>query len=103
MANSEVFSALRPRDFLSLTIEVVNLEITGDSSEPMLARAGPGDAYVVLRFPPQSLVEQAFFEATPGFGPAQPDPAYPPNGKPSDPEPPSAPVACMLAGTSRLS
>lgn len=104
-------SALRPDDFLSLQFEFINFSIQTDSqtgSQSLSPTANP--AYIVVTFPPQSVAEQAFYEA-PGSGYTQQDgdgnpltsgePGYEAN--PSTSETPSArPVESLLSGASRL-
>ncbi len=81
---------LRPEDFLALQFEFHNLRIQGSE----LVRETSGDAFVVVVFPPQSIAEEAFFEATPGVSE---------KGKPSNSETPSQPpVRSRLAGPTRL-
>ncbi|MGY3319579.1 hypothetical protein [Arthrobacter sp. TE12232] len=71
-------SLLRPSDMLSLTLELVNLEVSEDDAR--LVRTDPGaDALIVVHFPPQALAEATFAAA-----------------------PPVAPIPTALAGESRL-
>ncbi|CAA9263457.1 MAG: hypothetical protein AVDCRST_MAG93-2292, partial [uncultured Chloroflexia bacterium] len=76
-----VIRALRKEDFLDLTFELVNLHADGEP--PRLARSDANKpALLIVHFPPQHIVEEAFgeTEAVPG----------------------SAPVRAVLAGPSRL-
>ncbi len=88
-ANPLSVSLLRPDDFVALDFEFHNLRIQGSQ----LVRETAGDAFVVVVFPPQSIAEEAFFEATPGA-----------DGKesPSSEKPTKPPVRSRLAGPSRV-
>src|SRR5215211_1721197 len=59
----------RARDFLSLHIDGYNLELdTSITDNPFLRRkVAAKQAYLVVRFVPQGLAEQAFLEAAPEY------------------------------------
>jgi hypothetical protein len=85
---------LRPRDLVALEFTFVNLKIVSAASGEglRLQRAQTGQpAYIVLGFPPQHLLEEAFWETAP----EAPLPGL------SD-ENPQHPVQSRLAGPSRL-
>lgn len=53
---------VRADDLVALRIELVNMTVM--AGPPPIARANPsGKAFIVLHFPPQSIGEQAFFQA----------------------------------------
>jgi hypothetical protein len=86
-------SLLRPDDLLNLTVDAVNLRLDAeDPDHPVLVHADEAkQALVIVHFPPQTIVEQAFFEAG---GPKPKD--RPPDGvRPSDPDPTSGPATAM--------
>jgi len=67
-------SVLRPDDLLNLEFEFVNLKLV-PGNPPKLVRQNPASpAYLIVHFPPQSIAEEAFWEAAKEFKPA-PDPA----------------------------
>jgi hypothetical protein len=56
-------SLLRPDDLVNLQIEASGLRIDITGAEPRLVHAGGSPALLIVRFPPQTIVEEAFFEA----------------------------------------
>ena len=55
---------LRPDDLVNLDIEAINLDLdTSNPQKPVLSPRAAGDALLVVRFPPQTTAEQAFFES----------------------------------------
>lgn len=89
-----VFQILREDDLLTLQFEAYNLHLdTKDSTHPKLVVTNPAErAFLVVRFPPQTILEQAYFEVAPGL----------PDGNPSaTPDAPGS-VQKRMAGTSRL-
>jgi hypothetical protein len=109
----------RADDMLNLRFEFYNLKLDkSDPQNPKLVPVTAGQpAAVVAVFPPQSLVEQAFFEEVPPTGsssgdtfknggedpnnPAAPNSSDPPNNSQSE-QLPELPVQTRLAGESRL-
>ena len=86
------FDLLRAEDLLALTIELRNFRLDNSNpKKPVLRIDKAADpAYVIVHFPPQSIVEQAFFEtsdiAPPNYNvPPPPAPAPPPDPGASDP------------------
>ncbi len=68
-------SVLRPDDLLALEFELVNLSVVVEGEEAearAVLRPRDGDAFLVLRFPPQNVAEQAFFEQVPSYPVARP-------------------------------
>lgn len=65
------FELLRADDLLALRVDTVNLKLdTSDAKNPKLVLEKPGHpAYLVVRFPPQSITEKAYFE-TENSGPS---------------------------------
>jgi hypothetical protein len=100
-------SLLRPDDLLALVVEATNMRLdTSDPQHPQLVRASAGQpALLTFRFPPQSIIEHAYFEVAPGFASPSPPPGVPP--LPSlpitteQPDPPGQ-VAALMSGESRL-
>ncbi len=96
---------LRPEDMLALEFEFVNFKLsTGSNARAQLTRETPGKAsYIIVHFQPQSIAEEAFFEA----GNVAPPPTPP--GQPADPDknssterPTAPPVKSLLSGPSRI-
>jgi hypothetical protein len=90
---------LRPDDLLNLEVEWVNLDL--DASDPAHPALVPLDAaqpaYLIVVFPPQTIAETAFFEASPL------DPPLAPGEPPPDPaQPPSYGVRARIGGPTRL-
>jgi hypothetical protein len=73
---------VRPRDLLVLDFTFVNLKVaTHSSGKLQLVRRDSGSAaFIVIGFPPQHLLEQAFFET------AAETPIVKNTGKPADPD-----------------
>lgn len=90
---------VRPDDLLVLTLDFYNLRINSPGGVPHIERFGPGNGFIVARFQPQSIVEQAFFEAEKG-APA-PEPGDPPLPSSDDFLSPP-PIASRIAGPSQL-
>ena len=95
-------SVLRPFDLLHLTFHFQNLRLnTDDPKVPMLERVESRlPALIIVRFPPQHVQEEAFFEVEPAFPgedapPNNPDPAV-------QEIPRHPPVRALMAGSSRL-
>ena len=88
-------------DLLLLRFSFINLIPVDDPEGPVLLRENENDdAFVVVRFPPQSLVEQVFDEH-PAKLPKPPPPPLPPL-PPGPPEPLVLPAQARLAQPSRL-
>lgn len=124
VAPAPPLSLLRPKDLLALEFDFVNLalDLKGAGNAELVRTPGnnPSGSYVVVRFPPQNIAEQAFFEtakdaANPGgysnpykyvaktnsFVPTKKDDAGytdPSTGS----EKPEMPVDVRIAGRSRL-
>ena len=80
---------VRPDDLLVATLDFYNLvKVTPGGGRTRLEQsAAPGDAFIVLRMPPQSFAEQAFFETS----------------DPSTTEPAGAPpIGSRMAGASQV-
>lgn len=98
------FSLLRPDDLLNLQIEGENLRLdSSQADDPALVPEDPEKpAYLVVTFPPQTVIEQAYFESSPVDPP--PDEASDPLNTdlpPVSPDP-AVPVAARIGGRSRL-
>jgi hypothetical protein len=96
---------LRIDDLVSLRIRAVNLKLDTDTpgEGPALVCADPArDSLLVVRFPPQTIFEQAFYEAG---AEAYEQPHEKPSPPPAGPlQPPAAPggVASRMGGETRL-
>jgi hypothetical protein len=97
------FELLRPDDLLNLQIEGDNLELdTTHPEDPALVPQDPKKpAYLIINFPPQTIVEQAFFESSPTQPPPQKTPdlyntVHPPDSSPV------VPVQARIGGPTRL-
>lgn len=97
---------LRSEDFLSLEIGLVNISVLGTKASKATLSPLPGKAaYIVLRFPPQSIAEQAFYE-TPDQGVTDKDahhdaPSTPPQN-PGDEQLKPPPIKSRISGLSRI-
>lgn len=60
-------SAVRRDDFLNLTWLWSNLRLITEGAVRSLHRTGSGPAHLSVRFPPQSIGEETFFEADPSY------------------------------------
>ena len=106
---------LRPDDLLVLVVEATNMRLdTSDPQHPQLVRAAAGLALLTFRFPPQSIIEKAYFEvAPPPTVTLNPPPSNPPKSNPplptlpvpptanEQPDPPGQ-VSALMSGESRL-
>ena len=87
-----IFSVLRPEDLLYLDFEFINFRLVNEPS-PRLVKINQAEpAYMVVHFPPQSIVEEAFYETSPELGVT---------GGAEIPKPP--PVYSKISGRTRLS
>ena len=97
-------SVLRPDDLVNLDIEAVNLALdTSDAENPSLKAADGQDAWLIVRFPPQTTAEAAFYES--GGVEQKLDIDTPLHeAPPSSPPLPTAPgtVTARMSGVSRL-
>jgi hypothetical protein len=101
---------VRPRDLLVFDIELVNLKVAPSETEDgaaTLVKHGNGLAFLILVFPPQSLVEEAYY--TTEADEAAPDPGTNPSApmatdaaSESNEDPAKPPIPARLAGWSRL-
>jgi hypothetical protein len=96
---------LRPDDLVNLEVEAINLDLdTGDRRQPELTPGAGGDAFLVVRFPPQTTIEAAFYES--GGTEQQTDPASDVVRKVPTPASiapqPAGDVAARMGGNSRL-
>jgi hypothetical protein len=93
------FELLRADDLLALRVNTTNFDL--DISKPHDPRLAVVDsskpAYLTIEFPPQSILEKAYFEVAANVV----DPTEPPN-KGDDPLDPAGSVYCLMAGSSRL-
>src|SRR5579864_2464803 len=100
-----IVDLLRPDDLLALRVETRNLRLdTGAHDDPRLVRERPhAPAFLIFHFPPQSIVEKAYFEVStqtnPPFNLIPPPPPLPAASDPFD-APGAVPV--RMSGPSRL-
>jgi hypothetical protein len=92
---------VRPDDLLNLHVDTINLRLDlADPADPALVIDDVGrPAYLIVAFPPQTIVEEAYFEPSPlkqptGDTPQTPDP---PEGSPA-----AGKARARIGGTSRL-
>lgn len=92
------FELLREDDLLALRVSVDNLTLdTHDAANPQLVRTNVNkSAHVTIEFPPQSILEKAYYEVAAHVV----NPADPAAG--DDPLDPAGSVPAMMAGSSRL-
>lgn len=98
-------AVLRPDDLVDLVIDTVNLRL--DISEPRLPvlvrEEAEQDALLIVRFPPQTIVEEAFFETEATGKPYRPeDLGQPPRLTTSSTVPDAGQVAARLGEETRL-
>ena len=91
---------LRPDDLLNLRIETTNLRLESNDLNipPSLVVEDPHKrAYMSVIFPPQTIAEAAYFEAS-GIEPADANskPIDPGKGMPGQPSPPRIPILYLL-------
>ena len=104
---------IRPDDLLVLAFDLVNLQVqlSANAQQPaQLVKKGPRQAYLSVTFPPQHLIEKAYFTTTPeypvtiplnaGQVPPLDDKDAPPKGHDEDPDAP--PIDAIVSGWSRL-
>jgi hypothetical protein len=105
---------IRPEDLVVLAFDLVKLQVKpgAEQEAATLVKKGSGLAYLIVWFPPQHILEKAYFTTVPSYPvriPSNPgqvplledpdDPAKNPTGEES-PEPP--PIDARIAGWSRL-
>jgi hypothetical protein len=114
-------TVIRPDDLLVLTFDRINLGLDTSGPVPKLVRAGEGAAYLIVGFPPQHIVEQAYFESAEDdhlpFSPPTPSAtelaelspseqatlvALRTETPPTEEDPPDPPIPARIAGPSRL-
>jgi hypothetical protein len=92
------FELIRPDDLVNLEVETVNLRLAagGDDLPVLVADDANVAAFLIVRFPPQSVTETAYFEARADTvtaevdPPARPDPDAP-GAASQTPDPPGVP------------
>jgi len=94
---------LRPDDLLNLRIDGENLRLDTDAPEgPALVLDDPGKpGYLIVTFPPQTIVEEAFYESSP-TPPPDAEKNRPFNKQPAPETMPVLPVRSRIGGSSRL-
>lgn len=92
---------IRPDDLLNLDIEGPNLVLdASDPSAPVVVVEDPVQpAFLIVRFPPQTVVEEATFETDEPFLPTTPQKPMP---SASSGPPPTVPVRSRIGGETRL-
>jgi hypothetical protein len=101
----ESLSVLRADDLLSLDFRFFNLSLEVQSSGPILRRTFPSKgAHIIVRFPPQHILEQAFEESTfEARGPKLTLPSFlAAHFQQIVKDPPKFPVSGRLSGKSQL-
>ena len=99
---------LRPDDLLNLHIEGENLRLDADASDgPALVLEDPSTpGYLIVTFPPQTVVEEAVYESSQTLPPPLPPPPTKETGdlntKHPPETPPTLPMRSRIGGASRL-
>ena len=102
---------VRPDDLLVLDFNLVNLEVVASEGDgpAYVRKAGNGQAYLVVTFPPQHITEIAYFTTVENYEVSTPAATDKEPAKPEDPdnasgiEPPDdPPIPAYIAGWSRL-
>jgi hypothetical protein len=108
-AMSLTFSLLRPDDLLNLEVEAIGLKLDpSDPERPVLAPVDPSrPTLLIVRFPPQTIVEEAFYEAGGENQEQKTDPAVDVKRKDDPaghlaPPAPAGQVQSRFGGTTRL-
>jgi hypothetical protein len=91
---------VRPQDMVVLELRLFNLKL--DAKGANLVRAGAGDAFLSLGFPPQNVAEQAFFQKAKNVKYKSGNPPKDPQLPEPAPEPPSMPVQALVSGPTHL-
>ena len=93
---------LRPDDLLNLQIETDNLRLDiSRHNDPALILDNPNKpGYLIVHFPPQTVVEQAVYESSPSIKTG--DEGKPYNTEVPPETPPSLPAQARIGGPSRL-
>lgn len=91
---------IRPDDLLVLAFDLVGLQVQQVNAETpaRLVKKGTGQAYLVVWFPPQHIIEKAYFTKVVQYPVALSDPDA--ASQDEDPEP--APIPALVSGWSRL-
>ncbi|TBR39613.1 MULTISPECIES: hypothetical protein [Dyella] len=96
-------AVIRSDDFLSINFSLINLDVVAaqDGGPATLQPKAGKTAYIVLRFAPQSISEEAFYQILPSDPPIDPNFVGPsdPNAGQEDPRKP--PVKSRIANGSR--
>ncbi len=94
---------VRPDDLLNLHVETINLRLDlDDPADPALVIDDAGrPAYLIVAFPPQTIVEEAYFEPSPLSKPPE-DPPKTPIPDPAEGSPTAGKARARIGGTSRL-
>ena len=94
---------LRPDDLLNLQIEGENLRLdASDPQSPGLVLDNPQKpGYLIVTFPPQTVIEEAVFESS-STAPPPDESSLPYNSSPPPAAPPPYPARARIGGPSRL-
>ena len=97
------FELLRPDDLLNLEIEADNLRLdTSQQDGPALVLEDTNQpGYLIVTFPPQTVVEQAVYESSPSEA-TNPQSSEPYNQDHPAPAAPVLPMQARIGGSSRL-
>ncbi len=104
-ALNSVVSVIRPDDFVRIDFEFRNLKTSGSGVKTLVKDDPSKPAFLIAHFPPQHIMERAYFETDNKNFPVTNSPgkpADPDKGKSSDENPPDPPVPSQIAGPSRL-
>jgi hypothetical protein len=98
------FEILRPDDLVALHVEAVNLRLDASrTARPRLVTERPNrPALLIFHFPPQSIIEQAFFQTSPFSPPGFNPPPVPPPQANDDSLLPPGNIGQRMADNSRL-
>ncbi|MEN6310356.1 MAG: hypothetical protein ABFD80_02325, partial [Acidobacteriota bacterium] len=98
-----VVSVLRPDDLLNLEFEFINLKLDKGSPPKLVRQKSGSPAYMIVHFPPQSIAEEAFWEAAGEYKPATRSGMFRVfQLQPNSDVPRTPPVLSRLSGPSRL-
>ena len=105
LALNPFVSVIRPDDFVRIDFEFRNLKTSGGGVKALVKDDPSKPAFLIAHFPPQHILEKAYFETDNKKFPVTNTagkPADPDKGNSSDDTPPDPPVPSQISGPSRL-
>jgi len=98
-----IISVLRPDDLLNLEFEFINLKVAKGTPPKLVRQNADSPAYMIVHFPPQSIAEEAFWEAAGEYKASAEGGKFRTFPLPSNSDVPrTPPVMSRISGRSRL-